>query len=77
MIGITFTRNVFAVVILFVLTPWVKAMGLVNIYIIVVVVVFVMLLLPLSFLKWGKRFRVTTALRYQERAQRQPTLRRL
>lgn len=46
MIGITFTRNVFAVVILFVLTPWVKAMGLVNIYIIVVVVVFVMLLLP-------------------------------
>lgn len=75
MIGIIFTRNVFAVVILFALTPWITAMGLINVHIIVAVMIFLIQLLAVPFLIWGKRFRVATAQRYRDHAQRQPTAR--
>ncbi|KAM0666082.1 hypothetical protein ACQRIU_003937 [Beauveria bassiana] len=75
MIGIIFMRNVFAVVILFALTPWITAMGLINVHIIVAVIIFVIQLLAVPFLFWGKRFRAATAQRYRYHAQRQPTAR--
>lgn len=75
MIGIIFMRNVLAVVILFALTPWIKAMGLINVHTIVAVIMFVTQLLVVPFLIWGKKFRAAVAQRYLERASRQPTKR--
>ncbi|KAM3548030.1 hypothetical protein ARSEF4850_009654 [Beauveria asiatica] len=75
MIGIIFIRNVFAVVILFALTPWITAMRLINVHVIVAAVIFVIQLLAVLFLIWGKRFRAATAQRYRNHAQRQPTAR--
>lgn len=75
MVGIIFMRNVFAVVILFALTPWITAMGLLNVHIIVAAIMFAVQLLAVAFLIWGKRFRVSVAKRYLERAQRQTSKR--
>lgn len=77
MIGIIFSRNAFAVIILFALTPWIGAVGLANVHVIVTVIIFFIQLLPLLFLKWGKWARVAAAARYLERARRQPTQRGL
>lgn len=75
MVGIIFTRNVFAVAILFALTPWIAAMGLANIHIILAVLIFLIQLLPLPFLRWGKAARASVAGRYQKRVLRQTTQR--
>lgn len=75
MIGIIFMRNVFAVVILFALTPWIAAMGLINVHAIVAAFMFVTQLLAVPFLIWGKKLRAAVAQRYLERAKRQPTKR--
>ncbi|TQV90056.1 Major facilitator superfamily transporter [Cordyceps javanica] len=73
MIGIIFMRNVFAVVILFALTPWIMAMGLVYVHIIVAGILFMIQLLVVPFLIWGKTFRAATSQRYRRRAQGQST----
>lgn len=75
MISIIFMRNVFAVIILFALTPWIAAMGLINVHVIVAVIMFVIQLLAVPFLIWGKRFRSAAAQRYLERARRLATKR--
>lgn len=75
MIGIVFMRNVFAVVILFALTPWIKAMGLIYVHAIVAAIMFATQLLTVPFLIWGKKLRAVVAERYLERARRQPTKR--
>lgn len=77
MIGIIFTRNVFAVVVLFALTPWIGAMGLANVHIIMAVVMFAIQLLPLLFLRCGKKARAATARRYQRHTKRNATRRKL
>lgn len=68
-------RNVFAVVLLFALTPWITAMGLINVHVIVAVIMFFIQLLAVPFLIWGKKFRAAAARRYLERARKQPTKR--
>lgn len=65
MIGIIFTRNVFAVGVLFALNPWIEAVGLRDFHITIAVIVFVILLLPLPLLKWGKAARVKSAPAYR------------
>jgi hypothetical protein len=71
----SFCRNVFSVIVLFVLTPWVNGMGIQNLHILTACILFAVLLLPLGLLKWGKGFRVRTAEKYKEMAGRQPTSR--
>lgn len=61
-------RNIFSLVVLFVLTPWVKGMGMQNLHILVAVIAFVIYLAPVPFLVWGKRARVATAARYKKMA---------
>lgn len=77
MIGIVFVRNLFAVVILFSLTPWTNDMGVQNVCVITAAVCFAILLLPIPLLLWGKRIRVATAERYKRMAMRQPAHRTL
>lgn len=77
MIGVTFVRNVFSVIILFTLTPWTKAMGIQNVAIITAVFNLVVLLLPIPLIIWGKKFRISTSKRYEAMARRQPAFRSL
>ncbi|KAK2595650.1 hypothetical protein QQS21_006621 [Conoideocrella luteorostrata] len=73
LVGVIFTRNAISVLVLFVLTPWISAMGLRNQQILVGVLCFVLLLLPIGLLLWGKKFRAATAKKYANYARRQPT----
>ncbi|KAI1537139.1 ProP Permease of the major facilitator superfamily [Pyrenophora tritici-repentis] len=73
MIGVTFVRNVFSVVILFALTPWIKRNGIQNVCLITAGVCFVVLLFPVPLLIWGKRIRIATAQKYRHMALLQPS----
>lgn len=70
-------RNTLSVVVLFVLTPWIAAMGLQNSQILAAVFCFLFLLLPVPLLIWGKRIRVATAKRYEKMARRNATYRNI
>lgn len=71
MVGVIFVRNVFSVVVLFALTPWITAMGIQNLHILISVICFVVMLLPIPLLVWGKKARVATAESYRKMALRQ------
>jgi hypothetical protein len=43
-------RNIFSVIVLFVLTPWVEGMGMHDLHILVAVIAFVILLIPIPLL---------------------------
>lgn len=73
--GVVFTRNVFSVVVLFALTPWINGMGVRNLHVLIAILCFVILLLPVPLLIWGKKARVATAERYTKMASLQPTRR--
>ena len=75
LVGIVFSRNVFSVIVLFTITPWITGMGIQNLHILTAAIIFVVLLIPLGLLKWGKWARVWTEPRYREYAMRQPTSR--
>lgn len=72
-IGVVFVRNVFSVIVLFTITPWLSGMGIQNLHILTASLAFAILSLPVLFLKYGKRFRRTTADRYRNYARKQPT----
>ncbi|CAG8259512.1 unnamed protein product [Penicillium salamii] len=71
LVGVIFVRNIFSVIVLFVLTPWVNCMGMRDLHILVAVIAFVILLMPIPLLKWGKRARIATASRYRKMAANQ------
>jgi hypothetical protein len=75
LVAIVFVRNVVSVLALFVLTPWVEAMGVQDVHIITACICFVVLLLPIPLLIWGKKIRLATAKRYKRMALQQPTYR--
>lgn len=77
MIGIIFTRNVLAVVVLFTLTPWIDGMGLQNLHVLVAAILCAILLIPVLLLLWGKRARSWSGKRYMAMSQRQSTRREL
>ena len=66
-------RNVFSVVILFTLTPWIKRNGVQNVCLITAAICFVVLLFPIPLLIWGKRVRIATAQKYRHMALLQPS----
>ncbi|KAJ6080299.1 hypothetical protein N7467_010052 [Penicillium canescens] len=71
LVGVIFMRNIFSVVVLFVLTPWVEGMGMRDLHILVAVIAFVILLIPVPLLIWGKKARVATAPMYRKMASNQ------
>lgn len=73
LVGVVFTRNAISVLVLFALTPWIDAVGLRNLHIMISVFCCILLLLPVALIKWGKRARIATAVRYRKMAHRQPT----
>jgi hypothetical protein len=64
-------RNIFSVIVLFVLTPWVEGMGMRDLHILIAVIAFVILLLPIPLLIWGKKARISTAPSYRRMAAKQ------
>ena len=73
LVGIVFTRNVFSVIVLFTITPWITGMGVQNLHILTACLAFTILMVPAVLLKWGKKARLATAGRYERMARRQPT----
>ncbi|KAJ5617874.1 hypothetical protein N7537_002988 [Penicillium hordei] len=71
LVGVVFMRNIFSVIVLFVLTPWVNKMGLRDLHILCAVLSFVILLLPVPLLIWGKKARIATAPSYRRMAANQ------
>ncbi|CAI7621284.1 unnamed protein product [Penicillium glandicola] len=68
LVGVIFMRNIFSVIVLFVLTPWVEKMGLRDLHILVAVIALVVYLIPVPLLIWGKKARITTAPSYRKMA---------
>lgn len=64
-------RNIFSVIVLFVLTPWVNRMGMRDLHILIAVIAFVILLAPIPLLVWGKKARIATAPSYRKMAANQ------
>ncbi len=73
LVGVVFTRNAISVLVLFALTPWINAVGLRNLHIMISVICCVLMLLPVALIIWGKKARIATAARYRKMAHRQPT----
>jgi hypothetical protein len=66
-------RNVFSVIVLFTITPWIIGMGVQNMHILTACIAFAILMIPAALLVWGKQARIWTAARYERMARRQPT----
>ena len=73
LVGVVFTRNAFSVVVLFTITPWLAGMGIQNMHILTACLAFAILSLPVLFLLYGKRFRLSTRERYRVMAMKQVT----
>ncbi|KAK4862599.1 hypothetical protein LT330_002732 [Penicillium expansum] len=71
LVGVIFMRNIFSVIVLFVLTPWVNRMGMRDLHILIAVIAFVILLAPIPLLVWGKKARIATAPSYRKMAANQ------
>ncbi|KAH7260385.1 major facilitator superfamily domain-containing protein [Fusarium solani] len=63
-IGVAFLRNAVSVAVPFALVPWMKTMGLTNMYILSGCIAFAIGLLFVSMIIWGKRIRTALAPRY-------------
>lgn len=77
MVGIVFTRNAIAVLVLFTITPWIEGMGLRNVHILASMLCFAIMLLPIPLLIWGKKARAWRADAYRSMALKQPTHRKV
>ena len=71
LVGVTFTRNVFSTILIFVVTPWINGVGMKNVYITIGVILTVVLFGNFGFIYYGKKFRVMTTKRYRYYAERQ------
>ncbi|KAJ5503480.1 hypothetical protein N7463_006354 [Penicillium fimorum] len=71
LVGVIFMRNIFSVIVLFTLTPWVEGMGMRDLHILVTVIAFVIYLIPIPLLIWGKKARIATAPSYRRMAANQ------
>lgn len=76
MVVIVFCRNIIAVIILFINTPWIAHMGLKNTFLTVsCLCLTVLLALPIVLLTVGKKLRILTAPKFQYFARRQASYR--
>ncbi|KAF9888812.1 hypothetical protein FE257_008181 [Aspergillus nanangensis] len=64
MVGIVFTRNVFATIFIFALTPWINAAGVANVFLTLALITALLIFLSGMLLIYGKRLRGLTAARY-------------
>jgi hypothetical protein len=71
LVAVAFVRNVFATVVVFVLTPWVTALGLHGMFTCIGCLALFLNMLVVPMIIWGKTFRIMCAKRYAEMAERQ------
>lgn len=69
-IGVAFLRNAVSVAVPFALVPWMKTMGLTNMYILSGCIAFAIGLLFIPMVIWGKRIRTALAPRYWKLVER-------
>ncbi|RSL78023.1 hypothetical protein CEP51_008591 [Fusarium floridanum] len=69
-IGVAFLRNAVSVAVPFALVPWMKTMGLTNMYILSGCIAFAIGLLFVPMIIWGKRIRVALTPRYWKLVER-------
>ena len=72
LVGIVFSRDVFSVIVLFTITPWIEGMGVQNLHILTACLALIILSIPVPMLIWGKQLRVRTSGQYKRMALRQP-----
>ncbi|KAL6233070.1 hypothetical protein BDW75DRAFT_232294 [Aspergillus navahoensis] len=77
LVGVAFVRNGLATIFVFVLTPWIKTSGLINMFIAVACIATAMTLTMVPMIVFGKRLRAWTAARYRRMAVLQPGARRV
>jgi MFS family permease len=65
LVGVTFTRNIISTALVFALTPWIEAMGIQNVIVIITVIAAVVFAFVFVFIFYGKKFRVWTTARYR------------
>ncbi|KAH8703777.1 major facilitator superfamily domain-containing protein [Talaromyces proteolyticus] len=66
LVGITFIRNAVNTGIIFALTPWFAAIGVQYVILTLALIATLILSFVMVFLKWGKRFREQTSVRYKK-----------
>jgi hypothetical protein len=71
LIGVAFLRNIMAMILVFVITPWFNGMGVYNAFILLgcISIVFSLSVIPMQI--WGKSFRIKRADKYRYYAQKQ------
>ncbi|KAH6999116.1 sugar transporter [Ilyonectria sp. MPI-CAGE-AT-0026] len=72
LVAVTFFRNAFSILIMFTITPWLNAMGIKNLFILLACVVFAILALVFPMIVWGKKARYRTSDLLRELALKQP-----
>lgn len=72
LVAVTFFRNAFSILIMFTITPWLNAMGIKNLFILLACVVFAILALVFPMIIWGKKARYRTSDLLRELALKQP-----
>jgi hypothetical protein len=71
LVAVAFVRNVFATIIVFVLTPWVTALSLHGMFTCIGCIALFLNILVVPMIIWGKKYRIMGANRYAEMAERQ------
>lgn len=71
MVTITVTRNVVATAFVFAIGPWIKGIGMKNVFTMLGVLMTVILLSVFIFIFYGRKFRVRGAARYRRYAAKQ------
>ena len=69
--GVAFGRNLLATIFVFALSPWIAAMGISNVYVMIGVIGIAVLSFVFLFIWKGKQFRRNSAQRYRYFAARQ------
>lgn len=69
-VGVAFIRNIISVGILFALTPWIDAQGLLHMFITMGVLCFIFAMLYVPMVYTGKGLRKATSMRYTKMAAR-------
>lgn len=71
LVAVAFVRNVFATIVVFVLTPWINSLGLHHMFTSVGCIALGLNLTVIPIIIWGKKFRIMCAQRYAIMAEKQ------
>jgi hypothetical protein len=71
LVGVVFVRNAISVALVFAVPPWMKNMGVYNMFVLCGVLGAVVAVTAVPLTIWGRKWRIVLARRYQKYAARQ------